>query len=194
MKKIIYSYPKSSFLSMEKDMELIVNMIMKNDNLKRMLYYTSSDCLNRPALTEDETLSLFETNIKITPRFPIDGSIKNYIVISFDQFAPNVNNPQFRDNIIEFDIFCHVDTWHLKDFQLRPYRIAAELDTMFNNKHLTGIGTLEFMDAAQVPFNDDYMGVCLRYRAVHGEEDRKQMPNPADEKRFVEDYNQLYNN
>lgn len=194
MKRVIYSYPKSSFLSMEKDLELIINMIMKNDNLKRMLYYTSRDCLNRPALTEDETLSLFETNIKITPRFPIDGSIKNYIVISFDQFAPNVNNPQFRDNIIEFDIFCHSDTWHLKDFQLRPYRIAAELDTMFNNKHLTGIGTLEFMDTAQVPFNDDYMGVCLRYRAVHGGEDQKGMLNPADEERFIENYNQLYNN
>jgi hypothetical protein len=30
----------------------------------------------------------------------------------------------------------------MKDFQLRPFRIAAELDSMFNDKHLTGIGTL----------------------------------------------------
>ena len=30
----------------------------------------------------------------------------------------------------------------LDDFQLRPYKIAAELDAMFNESRLTGIGTL----------------------------------------------------
>jgi hypothetical protein len=35
----------------------------------------------------------------------------------------------------------------LKDFELRPYKIAAEIDTMFNNKHLSGIGLLQFMGA-----------------------------------------------
>ena len=42
MKKIIYNYPKSSFLSTEKDTSIIVNMMMKNDRLKKMLYYTKS--------------------------------------------------------------------------------------------------------------------------------------------------------
>ena len=194
MKTIVYSYPKSSFLSMEKDLELIVNMMMKNENLKRMLYYTSKDCLTRPKLTEDETLGLFGENIKITPKFPIDGSIRNYIVIGFDNFEPNVNNPEFRDNIIEFDILCHTENWHMKDFQLRPFKIAAEIDTMFNNKHLTGIGTLQFLNAVQVPFNDDYMGLCLLYKAIHGGEDQKKMPNPRDEGQFVENYNQIFNN
>ena len=41
MKKEIYTYPKSSFLSTEKDMGIIVDMIMKNERLKKMLYYTS---------------------------------------------------------------------------------------------------------------------------------------------------------
>jgi hypothetical protein len=45
MKKIIYSYPNSGFLSMEKDMSLIVNLILKNERLKKLLYYTTPDCL-----------------------------------------------------------------------------------------------------------------------------------------------------
>jgi hypothetical protein len=53
MRKEVYTYPKSSFLSMEKDMGLIVNMIMKNERLKKMLHYTSRDCLSRPNLTDD---------------------------------------------------------------------------------------------------------------------------------------------
>jgi len=59
MKREVYSYPKSSFLSTEKDMNLIVQMIMKNERLKKMLYYTTRDCMNKPNLTEDETLGLF---------------------------------------------------------------------------------------------------------------------------------------
>jgi len=133
MKIQSYTYPKSSFLSVEKDMNIIVDRIMKNDRLKKMLYYTTRDCLDRPKLTEDETLDLFGKQIKLVPKLYVDGSVLNYIIITFNNFAPNENNPEFRDNIIEFDIVCHFDQWHLKDFELRPYKIAAELDSMFND-------------------------------------------------------------
>ena len=43
-------------------------------------------------------------NIKIIPKLYVDGTVLNYIVISFDNFIENKTNPEFRDNIIEFDI------------------------------------------------------------------------------------------
>ena len=109
MKKIVYSYPKSSFLSTEKDMSIIVNAILKNDRLKKMLHYTTKDCLNQNPLSADESLELFGKNIKIVPKLTVDGTVLNYIIISFDNFTPNGENPEFRDNIIEFDIICHFD-------------------------------------------------------------------------------------
>ena len=193
MKVMSYNYPKSSFLSMEKDLNLITNMMIKNDNLKRMLYYTSKDCLDRPKLNEDQTLELFGKNIKIIPKLYADNSVLNYIIVSFDNFTENKNNPEFRDNIIEFDIICHFDQWQMKDFQLKPYRIAAEIDSMFNNKHLTGIGTLQFLGANQMILTDEYAGLCLMYSAIHGEEDKKFMPNPGDEEQFQENFNQIFN-
>jgi hypothetical protein len=48
-----YTFPKSAFLSTEKDMRIITDAVLKNDRLKKMLYYTSRDCLNKPNLTED---------------------------------------------------------------------------------------------------------------------------------------------
>jgi hypothetical protein len=48
-----YSYPKSSFLSLEKDLGILVSLFMKNERLKKLIYYTSRDCLSRPNLTED---------------------------------------------------------------------------------------------------------------------------------------------
>ena len=182
--------PKSSFLSMEKDMNLIVNKMFKNERLKRLLYYTSKDALNRPNITEDQALELIGNNIKIVPKMYVDGSVLNYIIINFKNFTPS-NNPEFRDNIIEFDIICHFDQWQLEDFALRPYKIAAEIDSMFNNTHLTGIGELQFVGATQTVLTDEFAGVCLLYEATHGGEDKKFMPNPKDEERFLKDFKEL---
>lgn len=182
--------PKSSFLSTEKDLNLITSAMLKNERLKRLLHYTTRDALDRNNLTEDETLSLFGKNIKLVPKLTVDGSVLNYIIISFDNFTPS-GNPEFRDNIIEFDIICNFDQWQLQDFALRPYKIAAEIDSMFNGKHLTGIGELNFLGANQIILTDEFAGICLMYSAVHGEEDKKFMPNPKDEEQFLEDWKEF---
>ena len=183
--------PKSSFLSMEKDASLISNMLLRNERLKKLLYYTTPDCLDRKILTEDQSLELFGKNIKLVPKLYVDNSVLNYVILSFDNFTPNMTNPEFRDNIIEFDIICHFDQWQLKDFQLRPYRIAAEIDSMFDEKHLSGIGLLHFLGANQMILTDEYAGLCLMYQAIHGGEDKTKMLNPNDEKQFEQDYRKM---
>lgn len=186
--------PISSFLGMEKDLRLITNTMFKNPRLKKLLYYTTPDCLDKPAVPEDKTYEMFGKNIKIVPKLYVDGSVLNYIIISFDNFTPNASNPEFRDSIIEFDIICHFDQWQLKDFQLRPYKIAAELDTMFNEQHLTGIGTLKFLGANQMILTDEYAGLCAMYAVIHGDEDKAGMLNPKDEEQFAKEFNEMIGN
>ena len=182
--------PESSFLSVEKDMNLIVSKMLKNERLKRLLFYTTKDALDKKNLTEDESLALIGKNIKIVPKLYVDHSVLTYIIINFDNFL-QTGNPEFRDNSIEFDIICHFDQWQLKDFALRPYKIAAEIDSMFTESRLTGIGKLEFVSASEMVLSDEYAGLCLSYKAIHGEEDKKKMPNPNDEKQFLKDWEDL---
>jgi hypothetical protein len=111
-----YQFPKSSFLSIEKDLSIITNLMLKNERLKRLLYYTTPDALDKVKLTDDQTYELFGNNIRIVPKLVIDKTVENYVIISFDNFTPNATNPEFRDHIISFDIICHFDQWHLKDF------------------------------------------------------------------------------
>ena len=188
-----YQFPKSSFLSINKDLDIIINRILKNERLQKLLYYSVNNPLEQKVLNEDEQLELVSKNIKIVPKLYIDGSVMNYIIISFDNFIPNATNPEFRDNVISFDIICHFDQWQLNDFNLRPYRIAAELDSIFNNTHLTGIGTLQFLGCNQLLLNEEFAGVSLMYAAVHGEEDKKGMLNPREQAQFIEDFNKIYN-
>ena len=182
-----YFPPRSSFLSMEKDMGIILNKILGNPRILRLLYYTSKDALDKPDLNDDQILELLEKNIKIVPQIKIDKEVINYLVISFNNFIES-SNPEFRDNVIEFDIICHLDNWQLKDFQLRPFKIAGELDQMFNNNKFTNIGRLEFLSAQEKVLSDEYAAVCLKYLAYHGGEDKIRQPNPNDEERFLKDF------
>ena len=193
MKREVYKYPKSSFLGLEKDMGVIIDLMLKNENLKRMLYYTSNDCLSKPHLSDKQNLELFGKNIRIVPKLQVDGEVMNYIIISFDNFTTNTTNPEFRNNIIEFDVICHFDNWHLKDYQLRPHRIAAELDSMLNEQRLTGIGKIQFLGANQMILTDEYAGLCLMYQVIHGEEDKIKMPNPTDEENMIENFDNIFN-
>ena len=185
-----YHPPKSSFLSINKDMRLIVDKILNNDRLCKLLYYTSRDALEKPKLTDEQKLSLFGKNIKIIPKLYVDNEVLNYMIISFDDHVPT-SNPQFRNSRIEFDILCHFDQWQMKDFDLRPYRIAAELDSMFSDAKLTGIGKTEFYGATEIIQNDEFAGICLLFNVYHGEEDKKMMPNPADQEEFEQEYKEM---
>lgn len=168
---------------------------MQNSRLKKLLYYDTPDALSKSdnQITPEIDLEILSKHIKLVPKITIDNSISTYIVISFDNFIPNETNTEFRDNDIIFDIVCHVDNWQLKDFQLRPYKIAGELDYMFNEQHLTGIGQLEFFGAQQLQTSPEYITVTLMYHTIHGAEDKKGMLNPADQEQFIHDFNAIYN-
>lgn len=195
MKIQSYIYPKSSFLSVEKDLDVLTGLMMKNDRLKRLLYYTVPDALdkNLSNLTQEQSIELFKKNIKIVPKLYIDGSVLNYIIISFDNFTPNATNPEFRDNIVSFDIICHFDQWQLEDNELRPYRIAAELDTILDNQRLTGIGKIEFLGASQIILNDEFGGLSLMYSVIHGEEDKVNALNPKKDEEYKVDFDKMWN-
>lgn len=194
MKNVKYNYPKSSFLNVEKDLGIIIDKILQNDRLQKLLYWNHKDALTRRKLTDDEKFSLPGKYIKLIPKIYIDPEMLVYIIISFGNFIPNPTNPEFRDNIIGFHIICHFDQWLLDDMQLRPYKIAAELDTMFNEAKLTGIGKLQFLGADQIAISgEEFAGITLLYSAVHGEDDKINAPNVASNADLVENFNKLFN-
>ena len=52
---------------------------------------------------------------------------------------------------------------------------------------------MEFLGASQMVLTDEFAGLCLMYRAVHGEEDSKKMPNSAAEPQFQKDFKDFIN-
>lgn len=166
-----FNKPESSFLILEKDFEKITNKMLTNPRLLKLLYYREKDAQTRPNLTPAQKMGLINKEIRIVPQLTIEKECPTFIVITFDNFEPNRNNSEFRDCTISFDILCHPDHWNLGNFQLRPYKIAGELDAMFNNSKMTGIGTLQFLGANNLVLNDQLMGLTLIYQSTQSTED-----------------------
>lgn len=195
MKVNSYNYPQSSFLAVEKDMNMLVDLFMRNDRLKKLVYYSTPDALSKPAVPSDKAAEMFGKQIKIVPKLKVDAPEFCYVIISFDNFTENRTNPAFRDNTISFDIVCHFDQWNLGNFKLRPYAIAAEIDSMVNNKKLTGIGKVQFLGCKQIILSDEFAGLTLMYEAIHGYEgeDSKDPFDPREQSDLIKNFNKIFN-
>jgi len=71
----------------------------------------------------------------------------SYVTAVFSNFVVNQFNPEFKLSTIIFDIACPYEEWQLNDRSLRPYLIMEEIDNMFNEAKMAGIGTLQFYRA-----------------------------------------------
>ena len=187
-----YKMPKSSFLSVDKDISRLCDLFLSNERLCRLLYYDHNDPMHENNV-EDKGKLLSCHYIRTMPKVPIEKKLKNYIVISFDNFIPTTN-PEFRDNVINIEIMCNYDCWQIADCQLRPYRIAGEIDSMLDGAKLSGIGTLQFVSANQIIIEGNWGGLSLTYLATHGEDDKKKFENPADEEQFLQEFAEMIDN
>ncbi len=173
MKKNTYEYPKSALLGMPKDASLIMSKILSNQNVLKLLTYNTRDWKDKPPVNGDMIKEMFNTKqISSVPKIQIEAPEKTYLRLTYGTMIPNSNNPHYRDNTFGIDIICHYDNWDLGDFDLRPYRIAGEIDSMLDQARLTGIGILNFVSATPYIYNEEFAGVSLTYLAIRGNEDK----------------------
>ena len=175
---------RSSFLSCEKDTETILQRLFiesrpYSDTLKKLLIVNTKDCLTadgakanamQKAIDSKNLKTLIdEQYIRLSPKIRLGEheEVKAYVLISFDNFTPNANNPEYRDCTVTFDIVCHTDYWNLDNYQQRPLKIVVYIDGILNETKLSGIGNFHFMGCNQLILNEDLSGYTLMYRAVH---------------------------
>lgn len=176
----------SSFLSCEKDMQLILKKLFVqsqpySNDLKRLLIINTKDCLSNKTsqiynnAIKDASLAWLKDNgyIRYQPLLKMKEhqELKNYLIFSFDNFTPNRTNPQFRDRYIMIDVLCHSQCWELGNFNLRPLKICGYIDGILNNARLSGIGTFQFLGCNRITLDENWSGYTLIYYSIHGTDD-----------------------
>ena len=176
---------QSSFLSCEKDVEIILNRLFvesgKYSNwLKRLLIINTPDCLDPKITKYDDIVSKYSVRdllakdyIRQTPRLEFNEheDVQSYILLSFDNFTTNSANNRFRDCMVNFDIICHTKQWQMEDFRVRPLMIAGYIDGILNLKKLSGVGKFLFLGCNELILDSNMAGYTLSYEAVHFTED-----------------------
>lgn len=143
----------------------IANKIMNNQRICRMLKYQVRDPFDPDKYPDVDGADLINKQILIVPKIYDDSTEKmSYITAIFDDFVVNMLNPEFKTSTVRFDIACPYDEWLLNDKSLRPYLIMQEIDMMFNESKLAGIGTLQFHRADNLTLSPQIGGYSMRYK------------------------------
>lgn len=143
---------------------IIANKLMQNQKVCRLLKYQVRDPFSEKYDNVDGT-ELINKQILIVPKIYDDSTEKmSYITAIFDDFVVNQINPEFKVSTLRFDIACPYDEWLLNERTLRPYLIMQEIDTMFNESKMAGIGTLQFWRADNLTLSPWIGGYSMRYK------------------------------
>ena len=142
----------------------IADKIMQNQTICRLLKYPVRDPLDKNKYPDVDGADLINKQILIVPKVYDDSIEKmSYVIAVFNTFVVNQINPEFKLSTIRFDIACPYDEWLLDEKSLRPYLIMQEIDTMFNEGRLAGIGTLQFHRANTLTLSPWIGGYSMTY-------------------------------
>ena len=152
------------FEVMGEDIFKIVNKLLQNQNLLKLIKYTDRDPLSHPDIPQDEIDKMLHKNILITPKIPDEDQDKNcYIIILLDKYIVDPQNADFKIATVRFDVLCPMDRWVVNGKSLRPYLMINEIDKEFNEKKLAGIGNLSFISSNRLVVSPYLSGYSLKY-------------------------------
>ena len=142
----------------------IANKLMQNQRLCRLLKYQVRDPFEKK-YPDVDGIELLNKQIMIVPKIFDDSTEKtSYIVAIFSNFVTNTLNPDFKLSTVRFDVACPYDEWVLDDKSLRPYLMMQEIDDMFNQAQMAGIGTLQFVRAESIVLTPQIGGYSMLYQ------------------------------
>lgn len=143
----------------------IANKLMLNQRLCRLLKYQVRDPFDKEKYPDVDGADLINRQILIVPKIFDDTTEKmSYVTALFSNFVVNQMNPEFKLSTVRFDIACPYEEWALDDHSLRPYLIMQEIDLMFNEAKMAGIGTLQFVRADALTLSPWIGGYSMVYQ------------------------------
>lgn len=122
----------------------IMQRLMANQNLVKLLYYTDKDPLSHEDLTKEQLQNeVFGKLIKIVPRVGPKETATSIVSIRITRGRTNVVNKDFKDVIISIESFVPLTQWLIKDVNLRPFAIMGEIQRSLVGKKIDGLGKME---------------------------------------------------
>jgi hypothetical protein len=126
------------------NLQKIVNRLMANDTLVKLLYYNDADPLKYENLTEDEKRrEIFNKLIRIIPKVTAKETTRSVIAIRITSGNTISSNKEFKVINIAIEVFVPWDQWIFKSTNLRPFAILGEIQESLDGKTINGLGKID---------------------------------------------------
>lgn len=154
----------SYFAEWEKITNKVFELVKNNEPLMKYICNPSQYPLN------DDTpvwKDVFMKNFFPMPKDPLSISDqKCFLNIYINSAYPYEENPYFRQDYLNIDVGCHLETWPVENGRIRPYIICDFIDEMLNNKNISNISIQKVLNGGVkiLKFGDMYYGYKLTYK------------------------------
>ena len=121
----------------------IMQRLLSNKNLLKLLYYNDKDPLSQPDLTSEQIQNeVFNKLVKIIPRVGPKETANSIVSIRFVRGRRNPANNEFENISIAIESFVPLTQWIIKGTNLRPFAILGEIQKSLNGKTINGLGKI----------------------------------------------------
>ena len=126
-----------------KNLQKIVNRLVANDDLVKLLHYEDENPLEHPALTkEDKQKEIFEKLIKTVPRVGTKDTAKSVVVVYVQRANRISGNKEFKNVRILVDVIVPLTQWYIQGSNLRPFAILGQVQKSLDEKTINGLGKI----------------------------------------------------
>lgn len=123
----------------------IINKLLSNQTLLRLLTYTDKDPLD-PDKPNIKKRSVYQDgahgNIRIVPMLPNKEDETSVLVLRVNRGVPASTNEEVLNIFFTIEIFVPMTQWVIKGDNLRPYAIMGEIQKSLQNEFINGLGTI----------------------------------------------------
>jgi hypothetical protein len=158
----------SKFDELNRNLMDVMSKLVSSQNLCKLLLYTSDNPFVEPDIVD--TSSLIFNKIFPIPKLPdtvesvqnVKGSLLTAV---FEDIKIGSTNRGFKNSLLCFNIYCHIDLWQMSETggKLRPFSIMQEIDTLFNDQRVIGLGRMQFVRSRPIAANATNIGYKIDY-------------------------------
>jgi hypothetical protein len=141
----------------------VFDVLISSENLKRLLWYPPEDLIKNtpdplsqelPNISDYEQLNwqVIDDRILLNSKSDDLVSTSKCRLYLYLGNRNRTSNPMYVNQEIVIDIFWHEDF----DADMRFESISNELKTLLVNKHITGMGRMQYYDGFQFPSPKNY--------------------------------------
>lgn len=146
-----------------KNFKIIAERMVEDDDLVRLLIDNREECLEEDekiVIENQQKKDALKHNITLVPVIDKSKEDDTRIVMGIKDI---INDDAKYIYTLDFDVVVNVDNWKLTNYNLRPLALINEIDNLFTDTKMCGIGAAKFIGVESIKVNERLGGFRAHY-------------------------------